>query len=414
MTAVTNIVEHFTHNAVQERVDNIYDDLRNVHSDMIRLMARQAANYDKAAKASHINAIRLSALELRELVNGISDALTTLVTSQRVTPALLPPSKLKAVWQEAHNFLEASGFKLELPMHALYELPASFEADPHNSLTIFVQIPLVEDSFQLLRLLPFPVPLANSNVPVIIHPSCSILAVSKHATKFWEMSAEELNGCITFGTHYFCKAKELRKDVGDSCLMNLHQGAWQQAIVNCNARPYTRTWAVIEADSRVFHFYNAADVNVRSSCNTQGSVRWPAGFHNLTVASNCTFETPHFVIPRELHMQKRSVYTNKFDWLTPALPAQQALPKLTLHDLLPDPDPQVDPALLAAAAAAAATLILVFATLCCCRGRLMAAFAAKLHTAAQTAPTPMSDGAVQTAASPPPPPPQPRTRSSNY
>ncbi len=266
-------------------------------------------------KVLSFQSLRMSVLEFSQVVNGLTRGMSFLVSTHRLSSDLLPVSLLRSLYRDIREHAATLGLTITLPLHALYEVPASYQLQESHDIFIILHVPLVTEVFDVLRLNPFPIYLPGAELPTLFSDTNNVLIMSHNRRQFWEMPFHDLFLCSQLDAAYVCDLPIMRSDVGNTCLPALFLGDFRTAITNCMLTPARGSWYLAESAGRLFFLFTNQSLTLTTECpNNSSSKTFVSGFHNFTIPSACSVSGPHFFVDRSLALSFTDAHIRQFVW----------------------------------------------------------------------------------------------------
>ena len=220
-------------------------------------------------------------------VHGITDAVLTTLHTGKVTPTLLPPDRVMAIWPNISRI--AAEHRAHLPpAHAIYELPAHFQQS-EDGLVIIISIPLITATLELWSPANFPLSLPSG--PHWVHMlENQHLALDTSTATFAVFDDADLSSCPKIGGHWFCHDPVRYSRADTTCAAALFHSDTKAAARICRTSPYRGGMRAVRTANDTFSVYSPDASRLTVACNT--AQRWtltlPAGFNAITLAPGCT------------------------------------------------------------------------------------------------------------------------------
>ena len=296
------IADAFAIAAVSSRVDEIQAELTDVRQAV-------AVIANATEKALHSMAWELNCVRLQdtlsdnyEKVNTVDAAIVHLMSTQRVSPSLLPLRTLEQVWPQIKAGIEAAGQEaVPLAPHALYEMPATFAVHGHL-LQVFVALPLVAKRLRLYTRADFPV-----NTPrgpcVAAGTSQALIAVDERSTEHVVLSEAALASCHRIHRHIFCEAEGWRAGFTTTCVGALFAGDSAAIAARCRLEPFKEAVSFVRVSHRTLAVYleRPSSALVRCSDGSSSTRQLESGFSSVDLTTNCSLNADHFYVPRHIN-----------------------------------------------------------------------------------------------------------------
>jgi len=294
--AVHEIIATFTHSAVAEHVRRAEEKLSHLATSVRVLIARAAKEDKRRALEHRFLELTLLASEMHSTIADLTEGFRHLVSSHRLTTALLPLNSLRSFWQDLLVHLHLSAAPLPFPCEVVYELPASYRIE--EDLQIILHIPSLTTAFNLYQLLDFPAHRPGLS-PVIFQQPASLLAIDDSHTSFFLPTIHDLNSCLHFGKAFVCQVPYLRHDVNSACLPALFTNRWKQAAQLCPVSAIHAGWRLApgRGDGEWYLFTTQAVTFTYRCPNGTWSAVWEKGFTRFIVPKRCAVITNLFSVP---------------------------------------------------------------------------------------------------------------------
>ena len=342
-TASYFVTEHFEHSGIQRSLNDVRRDLGRIHQNIHRLELFIFNTAKTQENDINMLFLQIQALSLKSLIDNLSNSFATLLTTKKVTPALLPLHNAKNVWSELSGFFRSKGFDLTLPVESLYELQASYELTSEG-MTIFIDVPIVRHKLSLYSHASFPIEKPDGVAkPLMIYDN-NYLAVDASQTSYVLLSQQELQSCPRIDGHALCPIPYLRKDFDQTCLSSLYGGHWHAAFALCNFT-LAPSWSLAHNEfDKHWQLFTEQPLPYSVVCNNASHIRrsglWKAGFSSFPAEERCEFSSENFRILPAPHYSVKSGFVRDIEW-TPELlviadTVSQKLPDLATDDLIPD------------------------------------------------------------------------------
>ncbi len=213
---------------------------------------------------------------------------------------LISPTSLLPAW---HGVVDtARRLHGELPFSDLlnlYNLPVS-HSFLHGVVTVFLPVPLVVRSLELVRPIPFPLLLHDNTTvfPMIPVPDSSFLAVDLVGQVTLPLTDSDLNRCISVGSTHFCS--HLVSYPNPSCLSELYLGHLTNISSHCQLRHYSSPVAVhVSSSISALVSVHVSSLSYTMACSN-GSVEsfsLSPGHYSIPLDKSCSLSSQYFSIP---------------------------------------------------------------------------------------------------------------------
>jgi hypothetical protein len=316
--------DHSSH--MQGELDRMKDELKSLATNAAHIADALDVNMRSLAQLTAIDAMASAAARNIHSLNAVSDALDVLVTSDRVSPKLVPPSSALRLWRAVVDDFQNQSFPPSpLPHTALYELPTTYRFSL-DILEIAVHWPLIRQTYTLYHKVSHPIWLPGHPHPQIVGP-VGYLAVAPDMRSFVRPSSD-LASCTSIKTEPICPLVIDRSDWEGDCLAALFKGAIDAALRVCPTEPFLDTWAAEQTGQDDFNIIVTEQTSFSVICAGR-KVRegqWQPGKHNVTVDRGCSVATAMFTLYPTAQWQQMLVVSPPTEWISMES-ARQALKK---------------------------------------------------------------------------------------
>ena len=222
---LTNLWESATDHSVhvEKQVKRMRGEIEELTRSAAHISDALHANMKLSAQLLALEAFAAATARNIHSLNSISDSLDVLITADRVSPKLIPPSVAAELWSSVA--LEFSSRLLpQSPLRptALYELPATYQF-AHDILEVGVHLPIIKETFTLYHKKNHPLWLPEHPHPLLVGKE-GYLAVAPDLRSFVRLS-HNLAGCPKIKTEPVCALASDRTDWDQECLASLFKGA---------------------------------------------------------------------------------------------------------------------------------------------------------------------------------------------
>ena len=326
------IADAFAISAVSSRVDEIQSELRDVRKAV-------AVVANATEKALHTLEQQLNCITLQDVLSDnyekiatVDTAIVQLMTTQRVSPSLLPLQTLEHVWPLVQQAVRDAGHEAEsLAPHVVYEMPASFEVTGHK-LHVFVALPLVSKRLRLYTRADFPI-----NTPrgpcVVAGTGHALIAVDESSAEHLVLSEAALASCHRIHRHFFCDVEGWRAGFSTTCVGALFAGDSAAIASRCQLDVYKEAASVVRVNARELAVYleRPGSAIVRCSDGSSSTRRLEDGFSTVALTTNCSLSADHFYVPTHINRDVELGVVAVTTW--PQTPAELALAPAFRHDV---------------------------------------------------------------------------------
>lgn len=293
----------FAVHAVANRVERLGAELRNVKQSL-------KAIEDATSKSLHRLDGELHCLQLQQFIAAgaariasVNEALTELISAQRITPALLPVTELATLWPRVllnikqHGHVRGESF----PPHIVYELPTSYTVWGAQ-LRITFDVPLISKRFRLLSRASYPIstPLGPFTALGVEH---AIIAVDDSSTEHVAVSEAHLATCNRLHRHFFCEGEGWHSQLHSSCIGAMYLGDAGAIARRCHLVRFREAAAFARIDDSRLAVFTEVSTAATVSC-VNGS-RWsrllPSNFSIQLLPRTCGLVADTFTVPPHIN-----------------------------------------------------------------------------------------------------------------
>ncbi len=291
---ILNVVDHFRHDALLSRVDDLQNTVHQLSTVLRRELTRQR---EEELAREHVLLLTTHARAFHYHVMDFTQGLLHVQHQHRLPPALLSPLQALTLWTDFHEHVE-----IALP----YEAPALFAVHAElrtlqHELVVDVFLPVPDRILHLYMYKPFPVQLNNTLlVPTL--PVGTLFAIDQVHQDFRVTTSEELEACIVVGRAQFCPFAFIQHDFARQCLPALFLGHWTVATSACLLETAAAPWYLAKAGRGWWYLFASEKIMYTISCanHSRTSDVWHPGFSHFHVNEDCDLTCSLFSIPRHL------------------------------------------------------------------------------------------------------------------
>ena len=254
--------------------------------------------------------------EIHNNVNGFAQALD--VTARRqLSPFFVSPGMFLKLLKEIQLLLPAdmtfvTSLRLE-DMYIYYHWTEVKAAAKPGALRLFISIPLksMDNYFDYYHAIPFPAHIPTLNLSVVIDPENPYIAVSSNRQAFFEMDADEMEGCMQ-GPLVICQPNiAIRKSPENSCLYSLlmQQNVFPSNLCTRRILRHTQPYfyRMDESGKWAFSVPDPVHLTVRCPKDQGRSIRMTSDYDShteiirgtgiLQLKPECSAHAPNLVLP---------------------------------------------------------------------------------------------------------------------
>lgn len=306
--------DHSAH--VQGQLERVRKDLESLAESSAHIADVLHSNMQALAQLAAIDALASAASRNIHNLNVMSDALDVLVTSDRVSPKLIPPRSASKLWLSIASDLKRHSLpESPLPYTALYELPATYRFST-DLVEVGVHLPLIQSTFTLYHKLAHPIWLPEHPHPQVLGPA-GYIAVAPDMRSFVRPNPN-LASCTFIKTEAICPLVIDRTDWDQDCLASLFKGAIDDALAACSSSPFLGQWAAEQIDHDVFNIIVTKETTYGVVCSGRKikEGQWRPGKHNVTLDEGCRVIAETFSLQPTALWQGTAVVAPSLEWIS--------------------------------------------------------------------------------------------------